>query len=175
MLSKNIENKSATNQPAVMFAVNITWYRCVQRYPVARYTNGTRTQGCQVMFTAKITANHIPKYKRPISFLSFLMDLFSRLVKTYWKQECKKSAVRGWFFRLLDARSVIFSDFGGPGALFGEPGPQFEDFWNYYDFGGRSGTKGDTHFETHFNNFQLFAVLFFYVFSSACFFDFLWF
>ena len=66
LLSKNIENKSATNQPAVMFAVNVTWYRCVQRYPVARYTNGTRTQGCQVMFTAKTTANHIPKYKRPI-------------------------------------------------------------------------------------------------------------
>ena len=63
LLSKHIENKSAKNQPAVMFAVNITWYRCVQRYPVARYTNGTRTQGYQVMFTAKITANNIPNNK----------------------------------------------------------------------------------------------------------------
>ena len=56
------------------------------------------------------------------------MNLFSRFVKKLLKKECKKSAVRGGFFRLLDARSLIFSDFGGPGALFGELGPQFEDF-----------------------------------------------
>ena len=110
------------------------------------------------MFTAKITANHIPKYKRPTSFLSFLMDLFSRFVKKYWKQECKKSAVRGGFSRLLDARSVIFSDFGGPGALFGEPGPQSEDFWDYCDFGGRSGAKGDS----NLNKFSTFRSVIFW-------------
>ena len=112
LLSKNIENKSATNQPAVMFAVNVTWYRCVQRYPVARYTNGTRTQGCQVMFTAKITANHIPKYKRPISFLSFLMDLFSR----FWE-------VRIMIFGYFGSSEAHF---GGPEAHSGGPGAHFE-------------------------------------------------
>ena len=106
LLSKNIENKSATNQPAVMFAVNITWYRCVQRYPVARYTNGTRTQGCQVMFTAKITANHIPKYKRPISFLSFLMDLLSIFVKKYMSLSLL-FANKSYIFRIWPA--VIFA------------------------------------------------------------------
>ena len=62
---------------------------------------------------------------------------------------------------------------GGPGAHSGSPGRHFLDFWDYCDFGGRSGAKGDTHFSQFLTNFQLFAVLFFGVFSSACFFDFL--
>ena len=31
--------------------------------------------------------------------------------------------------------------FGGPGAHSGGPGPHFEDFWDYCDFGGRSGAN----------------------------------
>ena len=50
---------------------------------------------------------------------------------------------------------MIFGYFGGPGAHFGGPGahsggpgPHFEDFWDYCDLGGRSGAKGDTHFDS---------------------------
>ena len=63
-------------------------------------------QGCQVMFTAKITANHIPKYKRPISFLSFLMDLLSRFVKKY-RSLSLLFANKSYIFRIWPA--VIFA------------------------------------------------------------------
>ena len=96
------------------------------------------------------------------------MDLFSR----FWE-------VRIMFFCYFGDPGAHFggpgAHPGGPGPLFGEPGPHFEDFWNYYDFGRRDCVKKPSHFETYFNIFQLFAVLFFYVFSSVRFFDFLWF
>ena len=57
---------------------------------------------------------------------SICSNMFQDLLSTkYWKQGSNKSAVRKGFSRLLDARSVIVSDFKSPGALFGEPGIHF--------------------------------------------------
>ena len=83
----------------------------------------------------------------PFIFL-FALDLLSKNIDN---KSAKKSAVRGGFFRLLDARSVIFNDFGGPGAHSGGPRRHFEDFWDYCDFGGYTGAKGDTHSDSNFN------------------------
>ena len=46
---------------------------------------------------------------------------------------------------------------GGPGAHSGGPGRHFEDFWDYCDFGGRTGANYDTHFDSNFNIFSTFC------------------
>ena len=59
--------------------------------------------------------------------------------------------------------------FGGPGSHSGGSGPHFEDFRDCCDFWGTPATKVESNLETILNKFSTFAVLFFDVFSSACF------
>ena len=40
-----------------------------------------------------------------------------------------------------DVRIMIFGNVGGPGTYFGDPGPHFEDFRDYCDFGSVLATK----------------------------------
>ena len=172
MLSKNIENKSATNQPAVMFAVNVTWYRCVQRYPVARYTNGTRTQGCQVMFTAKITAIYFVICIVTVIFSNLFQDTLSKNIenKSAKKQQFAVDfldfwMLEVWFSVILEARG-LFLESRGPIVRISEI---------VVIFSALRLRKTSPILKQIWTSSQLSAVLFFDVFSSACFWDFLWF
>ena len=63
--------------------------------------------------------------------------------------------------------------FGGPGAHPGGPGAHFE-ISGIDAISGGAPARITVPISRHFlTNFEVFAVLFFYVFSSACFFDFL--
>ena len=107
------------------------------------------------------------------AFLQLCFPIFSRpVVKKYWSQKCKKRAVRKWFSRLWDVRSVIFSDFGGPGALFGEPGVHCEDFWDCCDFWGVPATKKSSHFETNLYEFSNLCGVIFWCFFECLLFRF---
>ena len=61
---------------------------------------------------------------------------------------------------------------GGPGAHSGGPERHFEDFWDSSDFGGRTGAKGDTHFDANFNKFSTLGSVVFCCFFECSFFRF---
>ena len=72
-------------------------------------------------------------------FLHFLEDMLSRSVEN---KSAKSKQFAVGFSRFLEVRIMIFCDVGGPWAHFGGPGPLFEDFCDFCDFGGAPATKG---------------------------------
>ena len=96
--------------------------------------------------------------------ISIVTVIFSNLFKTCSQKKLKTRVQQiCWFSRLLNARSVIFTDFGGPGAHPGSPGRHFKDFQDYCDFGRRSGTTQDINFPTNSNTlltFQYYWLIF---------------
>ena len=65
---------------------------------------------------------------------------------------------------------MIFSDFGGPGALFGEPGVHCEDFfWDCCDFWGAPVRKRIPIFSQNLTLFLLFAMFFLMFFRVLAF------
>ena len=62
---------------------------------------------------------------------------------------------------------MIFSDFRGPGAHFGDLGAHFEDISDFSDFGDASGAKAYLHFEVKFDQEPTFCSLAFFVFFGV--------
>ena len=72
---------------------------------------------------------------------------------------------------------MIFSDFGGHGTIFGEPGVHCEEFCDCCDFWGTPAAKNSSHFETRLSEceilcgvvsccfFRVFVVLIFHYFG----------